>query len=78
MKVEAIKTKDGLLLPMLEELKAIKGDKVIVDIEIVEQPILNDYSALDQLIGICKTNRTDASINHDSIIYNLKNNNDIR
>jgi hypothetical protein len=38
MKVEAIKTKDGLLLPMLEELKTIKWDKVIVDIEIVEQP----------------------------------------
>ena len=33
-------------------------------------PIQDDaYEALDQLIGLCATKRTDASLNHDAIIY---------
>ncbi|NOX63126.1 MAG: helix-turn-helix domain-containing protein [Chloroflexi bacterium] len=41
-------------------------------IEVVEQSQLEEgYAILDKLVGFCQSNRTDASINHDEIVYEL-------
>jgi len=72
MRVEAIKKKDGLFIPMSDSFRAINQKKILLDIEIVD-PISDDaYEPLDQLIGLCATKRTDASLNHDAIIYRTK------
>ena len=72
MRVEAIIKKDGLFIPMSDSLRGINQEKILLDIEIVD-PIRDDgYEALDQLIGLCATKRTDASLNHDAIIYRTK------
>ena len=72
MRVEAIKKKNGLFIPMSDSLREIHQEKILLDIEIVE-PLQDDaYEALDQLIGLCKTKCTDASLNHDAIIYGTK------
>ena len=69
MRVEAIKKKDGLFIPMSDLLRKIHQKKIMLDIEIVE-PLQDDaYEALDQLVGLCTTKRTDASLNHDAVIY---------
>jgi len=70
MKVEAIKVENGFLIPFNETLKKIKVDKILLDIEIIGQNQLEEgYSILDELVGFCESNRTDASVNHDAIIY---------
>ena len=70
MKVEAIKRQDGLYIPMLDVFKTIKQDKIWVEIEILEAVEESDgYTLLDQLVGLCQTDRTDASVKHDTIIY---------
>ena len=72
MRVEAIKKKNGIFIPMSDSLREIHQEKILLDIEIVE-PIQDDaYEALDQLIGLCATKRTDASLNHNAIIYRTK------
>jgi len=72
MRVEDIKMKNGLFIPMSESLREIHQEKILLDIAIVE-PLQDDaYEALDQLIGLCATKRTDASLNHDAIIYGTK------
>ncbi len=70
MKVEAIKVENGFLIPFNETLKKIKADKILLDIEIIGRNQLEEgYSILDELVGFCESNRTDASVNHDAIIY---------
>ncbi len=70
MRVEAIKVENGFLIPFNETLKKIKVDKILLDIEIIGQNQLEEgYSILDELVGFCESNRTDASVNHDAIIY---------
>ena len=70
MKVEAIKVENGFLIPFNETLKKIKADKILLNIEIIGRNQLEDgYSILDELVGFCESNRTDASVNHDAIIY---------
>ena len=72
MIVEAIKKKNGLFIPMSDSLHEIHQEKILLDVTIVE-PLQDDaYEVLDQLIGLCTTKRTDASFNHDSIIYGTK------
>jgi len=45
----------------------------VVKVEIIEQNKLEEgYAILDELVGFCESNRTDASINHDAIIYELR------
>ena len=71
MKVEAIKVNNGFLIPDTDFLSSVKKDRIFLDIHIWdddddEQDV---YHSLDALIGLCETNRTDASVNHDSIIY---------
>ncbi len=68
MRVEAIMTADGLLIPMIDELRHIERERIVIDVELVSDES-NDYSALDRLVGLCETKRTDASVNHDKIIY---------
>jgi hypothetical protein len=72
MRVEAIKKKDGLFIPMRDSLRGINQEKILLDIEIVDPTQDDAYEALDQLIGLCATGRTDASLNHDAIIYRAK------
>ena len=70
MKVEAIKVENGFLIPFNEALKKIKEDKILIEVEIIEQNKLEEgYAILDELVGFCESNRTDASVSHDAIIY---------
>ena len=70
MKVEAIKVENGFLIPFNETLKRIKEDKILIEVEIIEQNKLEEgYAILDELVGFCESNQTDASVNHDAIIY---------
>ena len=72
MKIEAITVEDGFRIQFNETLEKIKQDKILLDIEIVEPDKLEEgYAILDELVGFCESNRTDASINHDTIIYEL-------
>ena len=72
MKVEAIKVKNGFLIPLDLTFDKIKQDKILLDVEIMEQDKLEEgYSILDELVGFCESDRTNASVNHDAIIYEL-------
>jgi len=75
MQVEAKRTKEGFLIPLNDIFKDIKNNKVLLEVEIIKPFHKDDYFALDQIVGLCETKRTDASINHDKIIYGLKKNN---
>lgn len=75
MKVEAIKREDGVWLPMLDVFKHIHHKTIWLEVEILEsaeQSHTEEYAALDSLIGLCETGRTDASTQHDAIIYAKK------
>ena len=73
MKVEAIKVDDGFLIPFNKSLKKIKQDKILLEVEILEQHKLEEgYAVLDEMVGFCESKRTDASENHDAIIYELE------
>ena len=73
MKVEAIRVENGFLIPSNSLFENIKENKVLMGVEIIEQQILEDgYAVLDEMIGFCESNRTDASIRHDEIIYDIK------
>ena len=70
MKVEAIKVENGFLIPFNESLENIKQDKILLEVEIIDRDKLEEgYAILDELVGFCESNRTDASVNHDAIIY---------
>ncbi|CAN2049168.1 conserved hypothetical protein [Candidatus Magnetomoraceae bacterium gMMP-1] len=73
MRVKATKLENGFLIPMLDEFKNIKKKVITLEIKFVDQDnSKDDYSTLDQLVGMCETKVTDASINHDKIIYGVK------
>ena len=69
MKVEAIKQENGVFIPMNEIFRAIPYNKMLLDVEILEPVEIDEYATLDQLIGICETGKTDASVSHDTILY---------
>ncbi|MCP4701809.1 MAG: hypothetical protein GY862_33860 [Gammaproteobacteria bacterium] len=71
MKVEAKKTADGLLIPMLDVFKSIGREKILLEVKIIDAVETIDYSPLDWLIGLCETGKTDASVEHDAVIYLL-------
>ncbi len=78
MKVEAIKTENGFLIPLTGRFKNIKKDKILLELEVLDPEIIEEvYDPLDQLIGICETGIKDASVNHDRILYSEKDD-DIR
>jgi len=72
MKLEAIKTENGFFIPMNDILSRIREKKIVVEFQIVESYEKNDYSSLDQIIGLCETGKTDASVSHDRIVYGEK------
>ncbi len=70
MKVEAIKVTNGFLIPFNTILEKSDKNKIFLNIEIIEQAKLEEgYAILDELVGFCESDRTDASIKHDEIIY---------
>ncbi len=70
MRVEAIKVENGFLIPFNEAFRKIEEDRIIIEVEIIEQKRLAEgYSILDELAGFWESNRSDASVNHDAIIY---------
>jgi len=72
MIVEAIKAENGFLIPFDKTFEKIKQDKILLDVEIIEQDKLEQgYAILDELVGFCESNRTDASVKHDEVIYEL-------
>ncbi len=78
MRVEAIRTEKGFLIPMTDGFRKIRRDKIVLDIQLAEQERTDeDYSSLDQLIGLCETGKKNASVNHDKIIYNGKEKDDL-
>ncbi|HAO23106.1 MAG: hypothetical protein BWK80_56320 [Desulfobacteraceae bacterium IS3] len=76
MRVEAIKISDGFLIPMIEAFREIRQNKVLLDVQILDPVQSDEYAALDQLIGLCETKQTDASVNHDAIIYGRRDRDD--
>ena len=73
MKVEAIKMENGFLIPFNKTLEKIKQAKILLEIEIIEpEKVDQGYAILDELVGFCESERTDASIKHDKIIYELE------
>ncbi|MGD9731345.1 MAG: hypothetical protein AB7U45_04115 [Desulfamplus sp.] len=70
MRVEAIKREDGLYLPMTDLFKTITQNKIWLNVEIIEpSQEIDGYAVLDQILGFCNTERADASVNHDRVIY---------
>ncbi len=61
-----------------EKPDAVRPCADTAEVSATHQTRPDDYSALDELIGICETNRTDASVNHDRIIYGKGDTDDLR
>jgi hypothetical protein len=69
MRVEAIRRDEGILIPFVEGFANIKGDHVLLDIEMASEPSGDDYSDLESIIGMCSTGHKDGSMRHDEVIY---------
>lgn len=73
MRVEALKVENGFLIPFTNWLANTQQDRILLDVEIVEQARLEEgYSILDELVGFYASERADASVNHDAIIYGVE------
>lgn len=73
MKVEAIKVENGFLIPFNKKLEKIKQNRILLEVEIIEpEKIDQGYAILDELVGFCESEQTDASVKHDKIIYELE------
>jgi len=65
--------KNGFLIPFNKTLEKIKQDRILLKVEIIEPEKLDEgYAILDELVGFCKSDRTEANVNHDRIIYELE------
>ncbi|NJL58563.1 MAG: hypothetical protein HC887_01825 [Desulfobacteraceae bacterium] len=62
---------------MIEQFKELREDKILLDIEIVDFFENDPYAPFDELIGLCESNRSDASVNHDMIIYGRRDMDDL-
>ena len=70
MRVKAIKVNKGILIPYQEGLKDVPSDQLVLDIELVDDaPEDSDYDALDEIVGLCETGDSEASVEHDQRIY---------
>ena len=65
LRVEALRIENGFFIPMIEQLKKIQQEKILSDIEIVDSFENDPYAPFDKLIGLCQSNISDASVNHD-------------
>lgn len=65
MRIYATKTDQGLLIPMVEEFERLDGNSILLEVEVIGPENSADYSALDRLVGLCESGRSDASVNHD-------------
>lgn len=73
MKVEAIKVKNGFLIPFNSWLASIKKEKILLEVAIIERDQLEEgYAILDELVGCYASERTDGSVNHDAVVYELE------
>ena len=85
MRVEVHRTEKGFLIPMVGEFKDLEQDKITIEVEIIEALLSKDsipndkaaedniYAAMDEMVGMCDSGKSDGSVNHDQIIYELKN-----
>jgi hypothetical protein len=73
MRVEAIKVPEGFLIPLNEGFPDIGQDRILLEVEIID-PAQADagYTILDQLVGLCETGDTTASVEHDQRIYRTR------
>ncbi len=70
MKIEAVKVDNGFLIPFNEAFEKISEDKILIEFEVIQRNKLDaGYDILDGLVGFCESNRTDASVNHDTLLY---------
>ncbi|UCE08323.1 MAG: hypothetical protein JSW07_10010 [bacterium] len=73
MKAVAVKFENGFLIPFNKKLEKIKQNRILLEIEIIEQGKIDQgYAILDELVGFCESERTNASVKHDKVIYELE------
>jgi len=69
MIVEAVKKADGYYIPS-DALGDIHVDRITLKIELMQDDARpTDYSALDEMLGLCDTHIHDAAEKHDEILY---------
>jgi len=59
------------VVTLLENIPIKEKTRVVVVFITEEEPEM-DYSAMDEIVGFCASKQTDASVNHDAIIYGLE------
>jgi len=59
------------MVTLLENIPIKEKTRVVVVFITEEEPEM-DYSAMDEIVGFCESERIDASVNHDAIIYGLE------
>jgi hypothetical protein len=69
MRIQATRTADGLLIPMVEEFERLDRDSILLEVEVIEPTEAEDYSALDRLVGLCDSGKSEGSVKHDEVIY---------
>lgn len=70
MHVEALRLENGFLIPRVGIFEKLTQDKIWLNVELIATPpAAEEYAALDQIIALSNTGRTDASVNHDQILY---------
>lgn len=70
MRVKAVKVDKGILIPYQDGFKDIETNHLVLDIELVDEvPDNSSYEALDEIVGLCETDDSKASVEHDQRIY---------
>lgn len=70
MRVKGMKVANGILIPYQDGMEQVAQEQVVLDIEFVPSVASEpDYTALDELVGLCETGDSAASIDHDKRIY---------
>jgi len=73
MRVEAIKVPEGFLIPVSEGFRGVTQDRTLLEVEIIDPAKAEEgYEVLDQLMGICETGDTSASVEHDRRVYGTR------
>ncbi len=68
MRVEALRIENGFFIPMIEQLKEFQQETILLDIEVVDSFENDPYAPFDELIGLCESHISDASVSeHISI-----------